>query len=174
MKKVTFYLAIIGVMLLLPFTVLAAEVLHPAVSEDYTITESSDNTVEIRTYKVTIDGNTDSFSMKFTMGPAITEYNCGDYGSFVATSTKNSDGTLTCTFDKNGSDTISGVNQVGTLTVTVKKNSPDADCTISYEGGKVGNPKTGVSLPYAIIAVGLVAAAGVYVVTNKKTKLYKI
>ncbi len=36
------------------------------------------------------------------------------------------------------------------------------------------NPKTGNFMPYAVIAVGVALAGGVYYVTRKNTKLYKI
>ena len=38
----------------------------------------------------------------------------------------------------------------------------------------VTNPKTGSALPYAVIAIGVVMAAGVYYVTRRNEKLYKI
>lgn len=36
------------------------------------------------------------------------------------------------------------------------------------------NPKTGNVLPYAVIVAGIVVAGGVYYITRKNTKLYKI
>ena len=38
----------------------------------------------------------------------------------------------------------------------------------------VNNPKTGNALPYAVIAVGAMMAVGVYYVTRRNAKLYKI
>ena len=59
----------------------------------------------------------------------------------------------------------------------VNKDAKDEDCTINYGldevTGKI-NPNTGSNLPYALIGGGALLAAGIYVLTRKKTKLYKI
>ena len=83
---------------------------------------------------------------------------------------------LTCQFDKNGSTATGDNFQVGSLVVNVPVDSTE-DCTIEViNGGSQGtsNPETGASLPMIIIASGLVIGAGVYFVTKKRTKLYKI
>ena len=46
--------------------------------------------------------------------------------------------------------------------------------TVTPPTKKVSNPKTGNALPYMVILVGVVLAAGVYYVTRNNTKLYKI
>ena len=74
------------------------------------------------------------------------------------------------------SDNIVDFTKKGTITITLDANTTE-DCTINYsyegESGKI-NPATGGSLPYAIIAAGVLLAGGVYVATRKKNKLYNI
>ncbi len=185
MKKFFSYLLVLGVFCL-PLIVNAVTE-KVSVPDDYT-TKQLDNGDQQRTYKirVTLENNTENNkvtkkTVKFKLGKAITEATCGDYGEFVATTTnngKNSDGetTITCVFDKNGSSDTGNDFQVGTLTVTIPKDSTE-DCSIAViNGGSQGttNPDTGASLPIVIIAVGLVLGVGVYSVSKKKTKLYKI
>ena len=70
-------------------------------------------------------------------------------------------------------------------TLTFKKVDLAAECDVVFncnnENKKVTpktktvkNPKTGSALPYAVIATGIVLATGVYYVTRRNTKLYKI
>ena len=137
--------------------------------------------------QITLENNTENHkvtqkTIKFTLGKAITEAKCSDFGEYVTdggTVTKNSDGTstLTCTFDKNGSTDTGNNFQIGSLVVTVKKDSADEDCSIGYESGNstgTKNPETGASLPLTIVAIGLAVGTGVYFGTKKRTKLYKI
>ena len=56
----------------------------------------------------------------------------------------------------------------------VKFTCNDVEKTVAPKTKTVKNPKTGNVLPYAVIAVGVVLAAGVYYVTRKNTKLYRI
>ena len=46
--------------------------------------------------------------------------------------------------------------------------------TVTPDKKTVKNPKTGSALPYAVIGVGIVMAIGVYYVTRRNVKLYKI
>ena len=186
MKKFFSYLLVLGAFCL-PLIVNAV-VEKVDVPADYT-TKTLDNGDQQRTYKVRVilENNTENHkvtkkTVKFVLGKAITEATCGDYGEFVATTTNNgksSDGktTITCVFDKNGSEDTGNDFQVGTLTITIPKDSKSEDCSIAVaNGGSQGttNPNTGASLPIVIIAVGLVLGVGVYSVSKKKTKLYKI
>ena len=138
-------------------------------------------------FKQVIEDNTENHkvtqkTVKFTLGKAITEAKCSDFGEYVTdggTVTKNSDGTstLSCTFDKNGSTDTGNNFQIGSLVVTVKKDSADEDCSIGVENGNstgTKNPETGASLPLTIVAIGLAVGTGVYFGTKKRTKLYKI
>ena len=77
---------------------------------------------------------------------------------------------------------VTGTNiELATVTINVPKNG---DCTIAieptnYETVTVDvtvdkEVKTGATLPMAIIAGGALAAAAVYVVSKRNTKMYKI
>lgn len=191
MKKFFSYLLVMGAFLCMPLVVRAAykEIINvPGNAGDFTTTTLSSGD-EQRTYKImiTLEDNTENHkvtqkTIKFTLGKAITEAKCSDFGEYVTdggTVTKNSDGTstLTCTFDKNGSTDTGNNFQIGSLVVTVKKDSADEDCSIGYESGNstgTKNPQTGASLPLTIVAIGLAVGTGVYFGTKKRTKLYKI
>ena len=192
MKKFFSYLLVMGAVLCMPFMVKAADYKEtinvPGNAGDFTSTTLSSGD-EQRTYKIMVilENNTDNHkvtqkSVKFTLGKAITEAKCSDFGEYVTdggTTTKNSDGTstLTCTFDKNGSSDTGNNFQIGSLVVTVKKDSADEDCSIGVENGNstgTKNPETGASLPLTIVAIGLAVGTGVYFGTKKRTKLYKI
>lgn len=69
------------------------------------------------------------------------------------------------------------------VTLKFKKIDANAECGVLFQcndvtkkitPGKVTNPKTGSALPYAVIMSGIVIACGVYYVTRKNAKLYKI
>ncbi len=192
MKKFFSYLLVMGVLLCMPFVVRSADYKEtidvPGKSGEFTSTTLSSGD-EQRKYKImiTLENNTENHkvtqkTIKFTLGKAITEAKCEDYGEYVTsggTVTKNSDGTstLTCTFDKSGSSDTGNNFQIGSLVVTVKKDSADEDCSIGFENGNSSgtkNPETGASLPLTIVAIGLAVGTGVYFGTKKRTKLYKI
>ena len=185
MKKFFSYLLVMGAFLCMPFMVKAADYKEtinvPGNAGDFTTTTLSSGD-EQRTYKImiTLENNTENHkvtqkTIKFTLGKAITEAKCSDFGEYVTdggTVTKNSDGTstLTCTFDKNGSTDTGNNFQIGSLVVTVKKDSADEDCSIGYESGNstgTKNPETGASLPLTIVAIGLAVGTGVYFGTKK-------
>lgn len=185
MKKFFSFLLVLGVFCL-PLMVNAYEE-KISVSNSPINTETT-NGVDKKTYSISVSltNNTENHVVtqkivKFRLGKAITSATCEDFGEFVATTTnegKDSDGKmlLTCQFDKNGSTATGDNFQVGSLVVNVPVDSTE-DCTIEViNGGSQGtsNPETGASLPMIIIASGLVIGAGVYFVTKKRTKLYKI
>lgn len=187
MKKFFSYLLVMGAFLCMPLVVRAAykETINvPGNAGDFTTTTLSSGD-EQRTYKIMIilEDNTENHkvtqkTVKFTLGKAITEAKCSDFGEYVTdggTVTKNSDGTstLSCTFDKNGSTDTGNNFQIGSLVVTVKKDSADEDCSIGVENGNstgTKNPETGASLPLTIVAIGLAVGTGVYFGTKKRNK----
>lgn len=70
---------------------------------------------------------------------------------------------------------------LATIVINVPKDAQDCKIVLEPTGYenvtvdvKVENPKTGATIPLAIIACGAVAACAVYVVSKKNTKLYKI
>ncbi|MGN1378992.1 MAG: hypothetical protein ACI4XR_01160 [Bacilli bacterium] len=185
MKKFFSFLLVLGVFCL-PLLVNAYEE-SLTVSSSPISTETT-NGVDKKTYSISVSltNNTENHVItqkivKFRLGKAITSATCGDFGEFVATTTNNgtdSEGRMliTCQFDKNGSTATGNSFQIGTIVVNVPVNTTE-DCSIEViNGGSQGtsNPETGASLPMIIIATGLVIGAGVYYVTKKRTKLYKI
>ena len=178
MKKFFSYLLVMGAFLCMPFMVKAADYKEtinvPGNAGDFTTTTLSSGD-EQRTYKImiTLENNTENHkvtqkTIKFTLGKAITEAKCSDFGEYVTDG-----GTVT----KNSSTETGNNFQIGSLVVTVKKDSADEDCSIGYESGNstgTKNPETGASLPLTIVAIGLAVGTGVYFGTKKRTKLYKI
>ena len=182
MKKAMLYLLVLGMMLVAPFSVDAttsASISNTPVSSE----KSEDGTTVKKTYEVyvttTEKESLDSVEFGFKYGVAITDFVCADAGEFVSEEqTTTGQNTVTCKFTVPNDGSASGEKiLVGKVVVTAKMDAPDADCTIEYAyNGATGkiNPETGVSVPYAVIAGGIVLATGVYFVTKKRTKLYKI
>ncbi|MBE6148004.1 MAG: hypothetical protein E7167_00625 [Firmicutes bacterium] len=182
MKKAMLYLLVLGLLLVAPFSVNAttsASISNTPVESK----KSEDGTTVQKTYEVYIttteNESLDTVDFGFKYGVAITNFECADAGEFVVEDqTATAENALTCKFSVPNEGSASGQKiLVGKVVVTAKMDAPDADCTIEYvyEGatGKI-NPPTGVNVPYTIIAGGIVIAAGVYFVTKRRTKLYKI
>jgi len=182
MKKVMLYLLVFGFILGVPFNVDASTEAvisnTPASSE-----KSEDGKTVVNTYeiyiKTTENESLSEVEFEFEYGAAITKFECADGGNFkVFSQDITGENAVNCTFAVPNDGDASGEKiLVGKVVVNAKADAPDEDCQInySYDGatGKI-NPPTGVNIPYAIIAGGLVLAAGVYFVTKKKTALYKI
>ncbi|MBE6155391.1 MAG: hypothetical protein E7164_01380 [Firmicutes bacterium] len=182
MKKAMLYLMVLGMFLVAPFSVSAttsASISNTPVSSE----KSEDGKTVKKTYEVYI-ATTENESLEdvdfgFKYGSAITEFKCDGAGSFALENQESTGAnTVSCKFAVPNDGEASGEKiLVGKVVVTAKVDAADEDCTIEYvyEGatGKI-NPATGVNIPYAVIAGGIVLAAGVYFVTKKKTKLYQI
>lgn len=182
MKKVMLYLLVIAFVLGVPFNVNAAtEAMisnEPASSKKSEDGKSVVNTYEIY-IKTTNNETLTEVEFDFDYKSAITKFDCADGGEFkVSSQDVTGENAVTCKFAVPNEGEAKGEKiLVGKVVVTAKADAPDEDCQInySYEGarGKI-NPPTGVNIPYAFIAGGLVLAAGVYFVTKKKTALFKI
>ncbi len=185
MKKVMISLFVLGLMLLTPLSVLAEIQVIPSIPNEPSSSKDTENGM-VKTFPIYVEltGDEDNFTdnhfdFTFEFGSAIKEFTCDGYGNFEAKTGGDVSTQGTCTFT-NSSQINLGKSQVGTISVRVDKNASDADCTIKYMLGSASstfntnNPNTGVSIPYEIIIGGLVLAAGAYIVTSKKTKLYKI
>lgn len=184
MKKAMFYLLVLGFLFLVPLAVYAATLTPSIPNNVVNEVKNSDGTIS-KTYNiyVAISNNTDNTTIKdaefeFTTGTAVESFQCGDANTFVATTTSTGANSGKCTFAIPNDGSVGAANNlVGTITVKVKANAKDEDCVINYSyNGSSGsvNPQTGVSLPYAVIAGGLLIATGVYFVTKKRTKLFRI
>ncbi len=100
--------------------------------------------------------------------------------SWLSTPSQEENGYLITYYPASGSVTGKEFD-LGTLTVKTQKGE-EYDCTLNIGFGSVDidveiieeNPKTGVTLPITIIALGIVTAVGIYVISKKNTKLYKI
>ncbi len=186
MKKVMVSLIVICLMLIAPLSVLADVRVTPSIPNDPTTQKDNDKGF-VKTFPIYVELTGDegetfqdsNFKFEFDFGPAITNFNCDGYGEYEVETTGDVQTGGTCTFST--ASTIGlGKAQVGTISVLIDKNAADSDCTIRYMLGEASsvfnktNPDTGASVPYEIIIGGLVLAAGAYVVTSKKTKLFKI
>lgn len=182
MKKAMLYLLVLGLMLVAPFSVNAttsASISNTPISSE----KSEDGTTVLKTYEVYIT-TTENESLNdaefgFKYGSAITEFKCDGAGEFALDNqTTTGESSVTCKFVVPNEGSASGEKiLVGKVVVRANMNAADEDCTIEYvyngATGKI-NPPTGVNIPYAVITGGIILAAGVYFVTKKRTKLYKI
>ena len=182
MKKAMLYLLVLGLLIIAPFSVSAttsASISNTPVKNEKT----ADGEKVVKTYEVYIT-TTDNESLEdvefgFKYGSAITDFKCDGAGKFALDNqTTTGERAVTCKFavPNEGSDSGEKI-LVGKVVVTADMDASDADCTVEYvyngATGKI-NPETGVNVPYTIIAGGIILAAGVYFVTKKRTKLYKI
>lgn len=190
MKRVVLSLLMIGLLVFMPLSVSAADAwkinIPNTASSDV---KSPDGTYFTKTYPVNLvfEANDSGSVVKdakvtFTVSKkAARRFTCEGAGTFVKDqqNTPNDENyVIVCNFtSETGTSTDA---QIGSLVLEVNADARDEDCTITYEfNGSTGtfnknNPSTGASIPYGIIAGGLVLAAGAYFVTSKKTKLYNI
>lgn len=186
MKKAMVSLLVMGLMLLTPLSVLAETRVIPSIPNDPSSqSEQDDGLVKVFPIYVELTGEAgetfteNEFKFEFEFGPAITDFKCDGYGEYDAEPTGTVNSGATCTF-RSDAEATTGKVQVGTISVLIKKDAADKDCTIKYMLGEASatfnkaNPSTGATIPYEIILGGLALAAGAYVVTSKKTKLFKI
>lgn len=176
---------LLGLIVFAPMSVFALKV-SPLVDQEATEVKEGDKLKRTyKVYRVADDFEAEEETIvteaafNFTFGKAIEVAECSGSDSFdVTQDTTATTGTVICTW--NAKDAEAGVKGekilLGTITITLDANTTE-DCTINYsyegESGKI-NPATGGSLPYAIIAAGVLLAGGVYVATRKKNKLYNI
>ena len=140
------------------------------------------NDVYFYTTDVQEGEDTSVTSLQFTIvstGPAVEAVECVSGDGFTANTQKNDDNTVTCVYTATASEGVKGEKiAVGKVAITADKNSPDKDCTVEYKldsvDGKKVPPETGASLPYVIVGAGIVIAAGAYVVTRRKSKLFNV
>lgn len=175
MKK---YLSIlvIGIALILPMSVGAA-----TVKTDFTCDKKcTDNGDTCQTTcKLALTGDSvavTSFSANLNLSPGLTIDSIKPAEGFTNMGTGN-------TLQLMAATSTSGTRvELATIVINVPKDAKDckielqptgyANVTVDVKPEE--NPKTGATIPLAIIACGAVAACGVYVVSKKNTKLYKI
>lgn len=181
MKKVLVsFLVLIGLFLLTPVA-FASEKAVISTTPDSEVT-NSDGTVT-KTYSVYIETTAgeklDTAELGFQYGTAITTFTCAGANDYSVTQEATGQNSATCKWAlPEGSEGKSGERiLLGTIKAVVNKDAKDEDCTIQYAfkgaTGKV-NPETGVAVPYVIIGSGVLLAAGLFIVTRRRTKLYKI
>lgn len=182
MKKAMLYLLVLGMILAAPLNAWATTSASISNTPVNSVKSEDGKTVQ-KTYEVYIT-TTENESLNdaefgFKYGTAITEFKCDGAGEFALDNqTATGENAVTCKFAVPSDGSASGDKiLVGKVIVTAKMDAPDEECKIEYvyngATGKI-NPETGVNVPYTIIAGGIILAAGVYFVTKKRTKLYKI
>ena len=183
MKRYVYFALVIAMVLCIPFNT-HAMTLEPHIPEEVeekpTVTKNDDGTIT-KTFKIYVTPSEDNLTalsptFKFTFGPAIKSFECGDPSSkrFVAQTNANED---KCTFTAPEGETIKGKVNVGTISITIDPKSQSKDCTISYQLGEITgkvNPNTGANVPFLYVIGGIVLAAGIYFATSRKTKFHRI
>jgi len=183
MRKVFVSLLVLGLFLMLPLRAFATTSLEISSTPDSE--KANDDGTVTKTYSIymvtTANEEVQNAKITFQGGAAVKNITCADGGNFQM---ENQEGSTTnsavCTFSvPNGGKESGAKFQIGTLSIKVNKDAPDEDCTINYtfngvEGYVKSNPTTGASVPYLVIGGAIILAAGVYFVTSRRTKLYKI
>lgn len=186
MKKSILSLIVLTLLLFMPVAVFAEMILEPSIPDTPLSTEDKGDNVS-KTYPIylNVKQNDDNKSVttvtfKFKFGNAIVATPvCTGANGFEGSFSDTGDNTGTCVFTSSTGSSGDKI-QVGTITVLAKKNAPDEDCQIDYWAEDVkgtfnkGNPNTGASVPFGIIAGGLTLALGAYFVSSKRNALYKI
>ena len=184
MRKVFTSLLVLGLFLMLPMSAFATTKIEIPDSTPEKETANSDGTVtkEYPIYMVTTAGEeVTSATISFQGGSAVKNITCDGAGQFTLEDQSGSTTNSTkCTFTVPSGGKASGEKiTVGRLAVKVDKTASDEDCKIEYtfndvKGYVKTNPETGASVPYIVIGSAIILAAGVYFVTSRRTKLYKI